>query len=404
MSIPHGATLDLAELGARLGDVGEHGPDTSGPDPGGPDEHWPDAKPQQPSPRTAWRPWLVRLAAGEHPELMDLCGRHGITLIDRFDSQLEELAQIRHPDSSASAARARLVAGILEGDGGAPCAGTWVCFPWERKIVHLLGRDDFFDVVTSRNQDKITRHEQLELRTKRIGVVGLSVGAEIAVAVAQEHLCGSIRLADFDSLELSNLNRLGAGVDDLGLNKAHLTARRILKIDPYLDVEVHEHGVSRDNADDFLAGLDLLIEECDGLQMKFHLRELARERRLNLLYAADERGMLSIEPYAHAPDMPPFHGRIDSSPPPRESFPSTRAFLRSLTAWLGGWDSISERSRRSVERIGESLCGYPQLASESRLAAGQVAHAARRLLLGEHLSPYLDRMDLEQLLPVGERE
>jgi molybdopterin/thiamine biosynthesis adenylyltransferase len=154
-------------------------------------------------------------------------------------------------------------------------------------------------------------------------------------------LCGRIVLADFDQLELSNLNRLTGGVDDLGGNKAHLAARRISKIDPFLEIVVCDEGISRDNAFSFLGELDLLIDECDDLQLKYYLREFSRERRLNLVFAADERGMLSVEPYAHAPDLLPFHGRIPGPPPPRQSFGSPKEFMRSLTEWLGGWEQIS---------------------------------------------------------------
>jgi hypothetical protein len=52
-----------------------------------------------------------------------------------------------------------------------------------------------------------------------------------------------------------------------------------------------------------------------------------------------------------------------------------------------------------LERVGETLCGYPQLASEARFAAGQLGHVARRLLVGEHIAPYVGNMDLTELLP-----
>jgi tRNA threonylcarbamoyladenosine dehydratase len=230
-------------------------------------------------------------------------------------------------------------------------------------------------------------------------VVGLSVGGEAAVTVAQEHLCGEIVLADFDDLDLSNLNRLGAGVDDLGVNKAVIVARRIARIDPYLRVTVLTGGVTETNLDAFLDGLDLLIEECDGLGIKHELRRRARQRRLNVVFAADERGFLSVEPYADWPELLPFHGLIEAPQPPREAFATPLAFMLALTEWMGGWDRISEHSRRSLEQIGTTLCGYPQLASEARFAAGQIGHVARRLLLGERVMPFLGNLDLDQLLP-----
>ncbi len=296
------------------------------------------------------------------------------------------MALLKHPALEDEDTRRRFVADTVAQHRGAEYFGNWVYFPWESKAVHILTQEDYFDVITSRNQDKITREEQQHLRTKRVGVVGLSVGAEIAVTVAQEHLCGTIVLADFDHLDLSNLNRLNAGVDDLGQNKARLVARRIAKIDPYLEIVVYDEGISEGNAPEFLSGLDLLIEECDGLEMKYRLRELARERRLNVVYAADERGLVSVEPYADDAELPLFHGRIEG----RQS----SASMRALIEWLGGWEHISERSRRSVDRLGQSLCGYPQLASEPRLAAGQIGHVARRLLLGERLEPCFRQFDL----------
>ncbi len=94
----------------------------------------------------------------------------------------------------------------------------------------------------SASADKITRTEQAALRTKRVGVIGLSVGGEAAVTVAQEHLCGTLVIADLDRLDLSNLNRLNAGCDDLGVMKTTIVARRVAKIDPYLRVVTFAEG------------------------------------------------------------------------------------------------------------------------------------------------------------------
>ena len=44
------------------------------------------------------------------------------------------------------------------------------------------------------------------------------------------------RLADFDRVELSNLNRIPATVFDLGINKAVATARRIAELDGSVDL------------------------------------------------------------------------------------------------------------------------------------------------------------------------
>jgi molybdopterin/thiamine biosynthesis adenylyltransferase len=352
-----------------------------------------------PSEDSGWRPWVVRLRPGESDRFHALCGEHRVAVIDTLDRQLAELAAVRWPSGSNDPDRRRFIEERLAGHGGGASYGNWIYLPWEAKVVHLLDRDEYYEVITNRNLDKITREEMVSLRGKRIGVIGLSVGGEAAVTVAQEHLCGAMALADFDRLDLSNLNRLDAGFDELGEKKSTIVARRIVKIDPYLELTVFEDGVNATNLAAFLDGLDLVIDECDDLQMKREVRLGARARGLNLVFAADERGFLSVEPYAYRPDLPPFHGRIEGPQPEREAFPTPLAFMKALAEWMGGWDNISERSRRSLERIGGTLCGYPQLASEARYAAGQIGNVVRRLLLGERLEPFLGNLDLTELVP-----
>jgi hypothetical protein len=120
---------------------------------------------------------------------------------------------------------------------------------------------------------------------------------------------------------------------------------------------------------------------------------------MDVIFAADERGFLSVEPYRSHPELELFHGRVPSTPRAREAYGSDRDFYRDLTVWVGGWDAIHERSRLTVERIGETRVGYPQLAGEARFAAGQLAHVARRLLLGERVLPFAGHLDLAQLVP-----
>lgn len=347
----------------------------------------------------SWCPILIRLRPGQLPRFEALARESHITVRDPIDRQLADLALIRFPAASDDARRARYLDDLLSEHGGPASYGCWVYFPWESKVVHALDREAYFDVITNRNQDKITRDEQLLLRRKRVAVIGLSVGGEAAVTVAQEHLCGAIVLADFDRLDLSNLNRLNAGCDDLGEKKALIVARRIAKVNPYLEVSIFAEGVSLENLDEFLEGVDLVIEECDDLQMKYEIRRRAKARGVNMVFAADERGFLSVEPFASSADLPPFHGRIETPPQPRSAFRTPLEFMKALTEWMGGWDAISERSRRSLERLGITLCGYPQLASEARFAAGQIGHVARRLLLAERLPPFLGHLDLADVVP-----
>lgn len=349
-------------------------------------------------PSKSYQPIIFAVANSEEEAFYELCKNRNVQLIDTIRKQLLDLARVKLP-SAGQKEWENFVTNMLEGHQSQTTYGNWVYLPWQDKVVHLLPEDDYFQVITNRNQMKITKEEQKHLRTKTIGVVGLSVGAEAAITIAQEHLCGEIVIADFDELELSNINRLNARFDEIGLPKTVITARRITGINPYLTITVFNEGINEENTDTFLERLDLLLEECDHLSLKFTIRQKAKKLGLNIIYAADECGLLSIEPYAYARDLPVFHGNITQPHPSKESYPSDQEFMKALTDWLGGWDFISERSRQSVLKIGESLCGYPQLASEARFAAGQAGHIARRLLLGQKISPILKQQDLQKIFP-----
>ena len=92
----------------------------------------------------------------------------------------------------------------------------WVCYPWRRAAVRVLAPPHFDLLRLDRNRNKITLAEQERFRRVGVAVVGLSVGHVIAHTLVLEGLCGRITLADFDEIELSNLNRIPASLLDLG--------------------------------------------------------------------------------------------------------------------------------------------------------------------------------------------
>lgn len=346
----------------------------------------------------SYEPIIFRMSLMEQATFFRFCQAFSIKIIDHIDRQLEDLVRVQNPSITNKSTRLQQVEQLLTDAEKIADTTNWVYFPWKQQVVHILNQADYFSVITNRNQYKITAEEQAVLKDKTIGVIGLSVGGEAAITVCQEHLCGKIKIADFDELDLSNLNRLNASIADIGVLKTTISARRIYQLNPYLTVEVFPEGIHENNMQSFMQDLDLLIEECDGLEIKYPIRQVAKSLNINTIYAADERGLLSIEPYGNDPDYPIFHGILESSQLPREAFDNDAEFMKTLAIWCGGWDLISDRSRMALSDMSKKICGYPQLASEARFAAGQLGHIARRLLLGEQLNPLFQHIDLEELV------
>ena len=85
---------------------------------------------------------------------------------------------------------------------------------------------------TDRNRNKFRPEEQARLTGKRVGIIGLSVGQSVALTMALERTAGELRLADFDRIELTNLNRIRSRAHAIRMNKAVNVAREIAEIDP----------------------------------------------------------------------------------------------------------------------------------------------------------------------------
>lgn len=304
-----------------------------------------------------------------------------IDFLDDHDAQLESLRALR-PSPTQDLVREHR---------------RWAYYPWRRAVVAVLGPRGFHALRLDRNRNNITAAEQTQLSTLTIGVAGLSVGHVIAHTLATQGLCGKLRLADFDHLELSNLNRVPATVFDLGINKAVVAARRIAEIDPYLPVEVLDTGLSAETLDDFVNGLDIVVEECDSLDIKALLRVAARDLEIPVLMATSDRGIIDVERFDQEPGRPILHGllgQLDVNLLPgmssREKIPHV---LRHLEA-----ERLSPRTAASLIEIDRSLSTWPQLASDVIIGASAIAEAVRRIGLGEHLRSGRSRIDVNWAL------
>ena len=282
--------------------------------------------------------------------------------------------------------------------------GRWAYYPWRRTVVALLGPRGFRTLRLDRNRNSITTQEQARLASLNIGVAGLSVGHVIAHTLAAQGLCSTLRLADFDHLELSNLNRVPATVFDLGLNKAHVAARRIAELDPYIKVEVFDAGLTTDTVDAFLAGLDIVVEECDSLEMKVVLRVTARDRQIPVLMATSDRGRVDVERFDQEPQRPIMHGLLDQLDVELLPGLSSRDKIPHMLRYDEA-TRISSRTAASLIEIDRSLSTWPQLASEVVLGASALAEAVRRIGLGEQLRSGRCRIDVGRALDqLGEVE
>ena len=245
-----------------------------------------------------YKPVFFSLTVPGQREILEALLPKVIAVSDELYDQLKDLLKSRHPTQTLTEDDYKnLIERHLSGSD-LFSYGVWVYYPWNKKLVHILDEKEFIEVRTSRNQYKITKEEQEKLATKTVGVIGLSVGQSVSVTMAMERACGELRLADFDVLELTNYNRIRTGLHNLGLNKAVTVAREIAEIDPFLKTVCYVDGITEENIEDFLTKngkLDLLIDECDGLDVKILCRQKAKALQIPVVMEASDRGTVDVE-------------------------------------------------------------------------------------------------------------
>lgn len=337
--------------------------------------------------RNTYRPEFFRPASPiDRSRLQELLQNEARLIIhDGLHEQLTELVRSLNP--SRKYTKEELKAAAIAHLNGVPAEeyGVWVYFPWSFRLVHLLDETEFALVRTDRNRNKITSEEQAVLYTKKVGVIGLSVGQSVSLTMALERSFGEIRLADFDTLELSNLNRIRSGVHEMGVPKVINTAREIAELDPYLKVTVYAEGSSKENLHAFFTEggkLDVLIEECDSLDIKILARMKAKELGVPVVMDTSDRGLIDVERFDLEPDRPLLHGLLEGLDLAVVERPMTNEEKLPFMGRIVGLETISNRMRASLPELGKTILTWPQLASGVVLGGGLVGDVVRRILLG----------------------
>src|SRR5690606_26372401 len=327
--------------------------------------------------------------------------------IDTIDMQLAELIKIENPSESFDEKKLRTYIDAYIYPSSSFDFGAWVYYPWLNKIIHLLDEPEFVKVRTSRNIYKIKPEEINVLKEKKVGIVGLSVGQSIALTLAMERSCGELRLADFDSIELSNMNRIRVGVQDLGQSKVITAARQIAELDPYIKVLCFTDGLDTGNMDQFLlegGKLDMLVEECDGIDIKIISRLKARAYGIPVIMDTNDKGMLDIERFDLERDRPILHGRLQKIE--GYTIQDMEVQLKELDleqkiAYLVdiiGFENVSEAMKLSLHYMKKTIIGWPQLASAVTLGGAMVTDVVRRVFLDQFNDSGRYFVDFEELI------
>lgn len=165
------------------------------------------------------------------------------------------------------------------------------------------------------------------------GVGGLGSPVAIYLAVAG---VGRIRVCDFDSPELSNLNRQILHHDArIGLNKA-LSAKKTLEVlNPTVKIEEFPEKITEESVDRLVGDSQVIVDCMDNFPTRLVLNKCAIRKALPLVYASIW-GMAGYLSFIQAPSTPCLACIFPEPPPASGKFPVvgvTPGVLGSLEAF-----------------------------------------------------------------------
>ncbi|MFA6100946.1 MAG: sulfur carrier protein ThiS adenylyltransferase ThiF [Victivallaceae bacterium] len=128
----------------------------------------------------------------------------------------------------------------------------------------MMDRDSFENAFYAQNPPGVLER----LKTATVGIAGAGgLGSNIAVALTRAGVHHLI-IADFDRIELSNLNRQQYFPEQAGMFKTEALKQNLNRINPYVNVEIFTGRISPENVETVFGLAELLVEAFDLAEMK----------------------------------------------------------------------------------------------------------------------------------------
>ena len=137
----------------------------------------------------------------------------------------------------------------------------------------------------NRTQYLIGEENIEKLKNAHVAVLGLGgVGSYTIEALARSGI-GHLTLVDKDVIDITNINRqLIADTTTIGKPKVEIAKKRLLKINPNLEITIHQTFYDVTKVEDFFStSYDYIIDAIDTISSKLSLIEEANKRHIPII-------------------------------------------------------------------------------------------------------------------------
>ena len=146
---------------------------------------------------------------------------------------------------------------------------------------------EFYDMLWFRPSMVFTDKEKELIKNAKVCVVGVGGTGGIASEQLIRSGIGNITLVDPDIFELTNINRQHfCTVSTVGMKKVEAGKKRLLDVNPFINIRTFEDGIDKNNAKEILKGIDIIIDASDNKSAHYPLHRVAKEFKIPVISRA----------------------------------------------------------------------------------------------------------------------
>ncbi len=237
-----------------------------------------------------------------------------------------------------------------------------------------------------------------------IGAGGLGSPAMLYLAAAG---VGTIGVVDFDTVDLSNLQRqIVHSTERIGQKKTESAAEAVRALNPEVRFVAHEEMLTDDNVERLIAGYDVILDGTDTFETRYTLNDAAVRARIPVIHASVFRfeGQLTVfQPF----EGPCYRCLYPTAPPPELAPGCSVAGVLGVVPGTMGLLQATE-ALKVLLGLGEPLIGrlliYDALDSsftELQLRRDPACPACGSSAVASEAAPSLDRTSTRSVQPAG---
>lgn len=242
-----------------------------------------------------------------------------------------------------------------------------------------MDQDEFYSEAFSRNIGIFSQVQQAKLRASTVAIAGLGgVGGVYASTFARLGF-GAFRVADGDVVEIKNMNRQAvADSMTIGKRKTDVVEGMVHAINPGAHVSVFEGGITEQNIQEFLTGVDIVLDGVDFFEIDTRRMLFAKAREMGIF-------VITAGPVGYGSSILVFDPRGMSFDEYFDISDTLTMQEKMIRFGIGLTPTLMQRAYFDPQAINWKTNQAPSLVTGTLLCANLVSTAAVKIIFGEHV-------------------